>query len=138
MAGLRLHQVLSWPPPSARSLLGVDLLLDRTLSPSPSTTALVQLMARGGGRSRAITQDINGARGKLLNATISIVPQLGVVAVLHDITMLKELERIRHEHEVSEVARLRGTYERYLPPAIIDKLVNLGEDTLSRAEEREV
>src|SRR5262249_14725044 len=56
----------------------------------------------------------------------------------HDITMLKELERIRHEREQGAVEQLRRTYERYVPPAIVEQLVHAGHDALAQPEEREV
>src|SRR5262249_7737564 len=105
---------------------------------SSGAGTLAPLLSRAGAQPRAATYEIAGARGKVLNVATTPVPNLGTVAVLHDITMLKELERIRHEREQGEVEQLRRMYERYVPPAIVEQLVHAGHDALAHPEEREV
>ena len=124
--------------PAAQQLLGADLLYNQPLLSSNGAGTLAPLLSRTGAQPRAATYEIAGARGKVLNVATTPVPNLGMVAVLHDITMLKELERIRHEREQSEVEQLRHMYERYVPPAIVEQLMHAGHDALAHPEEREV
>ena len=122
--------------PAAQALLGVELTAQQPLPLAPGVNAFAQLLTRATPATRTTTEEIAGARGKVLSAGISHVAGLGKLAVLRDVTMLRELERVRREREQTEVQRLRNTYERYMPPNIVEQVMRLGDDALSRPEAR--
>ena len=124
--------------PAAEALLGARLPADRLLFSSTSNDALKTLMKRAGMQNKAVTQEVVGASGKTLNANISPAPELGFVVMLHDITMLKELERIRREREQAENDRLRESFQRYVPPGVVEQLTQSGSNGLPPPESREV
>jgi class 3 adenylate cyclase/CheY-like chemotaxis protein len=133
--GLNGEVILS--NPAARVLLDSELADHKPLAMAPGVNAFAQLLARITPARKMLNQEILGARGKVLNASISSVPDLGTVAVLRDVTTLRELERVRREREHAEAERLRKTYERYMPPNIVDQVMRLGDQALARPEARE-
>lgn len=124
--------------PAARELLDSELPTERALAPSAANNALGQVLARARAQNKPLAEELAGARGKALNVTVSPAPQIGSVAVLHDITQLKEMERMRHENEQRELEQLRATYERYVSPAVADQMARSGTDALSAPEVHEV
>lgn len=123
--------------PAAQTLLGSEVQLNKPLFPSTANNTLIQLMARAAGQNKPVSQEIVGARGKVFNVTISPAPTIGFVAVLHDITMFKELERIRQQREQVEVERLRQTLERYVSPLVLEQIAQQGEEGLAHPEAHE-
>jgi adenylate cyclase len=123
--------------PAAQALLGTDLAKQAPLPSAPGVNAFAQLLTRVTPAGKALNQEIIGARGKVLSASISQVPGLGNLAVLRDITMLRELERVRREREQAEAQRLRDTYERYMPPSIVEQVMRLGADALAHPQARQ-
>ncbi len=124
--------------PAAHNVLGSDVQLKKPLFPSSANNTLIQLLTRATAQNKTVSQEIIGTHGKVLNVNISPAPELGFVAILHDITMLKELERIRREREQAENERLRATFERYVPPSVVDQLMRMGGDALAHPEQLEV
>jgi len=117
--------------PAAQALLGVEFSAQTPLPLAPGVNAFAQLLARVSPAAKTTTEEIAGARGKVLSAGISHVAGLGKLAVLRDVTMLRERERVRHEREQGEVQRLRNTYERYMPPNIVEQVMRLGGEALA-------
>ncbi|MBI5880380.1 MAG: response regulator [Chloroflexi bacterium] len=124
--------------PAAREMLDTEIAPGHALLPSSVNNALIQLLSRAKAQGKPLGLEMPGARGKVLTATVSPAPEIGHVAILHDITQLKELERVRHETEQSELEQLRATYERYVPPAVAEQLLRAGPDALAAPEVREV
>ncbi len=122
---------------AAETLLGAHLVPGQPLR-SAGSDRLGQMVNRSATQHKSVTLEIAGASGKTLNANISPAPDLGYVAMLHDITMLKELERIRREREQAESDRLRESFERYMPPGVVDQLLHMGGDALAAPESRVV
>jgi class 3 adenylate cyclase len=60
-----------------------------------------------------------------------------VVAVLQDITPLKELEAMRLGAEQSERRRLRRVFERYISPGLVDRILAQEAGLLERRERRD-
>src|SRR5512143_3713639 len=123
---------------AAHDILDVELVAGRPLLPSSASNALIQLLARARALGTPVAQEMTGARGKVLNTSVSSAPDIGFVAILHDITQIKELERIRHENEERELAQVRATYERYVPPTVAEQLLSAGPDALAAPEVRDV
>lgn len=124
--------------PAVREMLDTDIAPGRALLPSSTNNALLNLLGRARAQDKPAAQELAGARGRVLNTTISPAPGIGFVTILHDITQLKELERIRHETDQSELEHVRETYERYVPPAVAEQLLRVGPDALATPEVREV
>ncbi len=122
---------------AAQTLLASELRPHYPLPSSSTSSALTPLLTQAGARGRPMTQELAGPRGKVLNASVSPVPDLGFVVILHDITMLKELDRIRRERELSETEKLRQTFQRYVSPSVVDQLLSMGTSRLSFPEARE-
>ncbi len=123
---------------AAHEMLDTELAVGRPLLPSSASNALIQLLGRVRALNKPITQEMTGARGKVLNTTVSPAPDIGQVAILHDITQIKELERIRREAEERELEQVRTMYERYVPPTVAEQLLSAGPDALATPEVREV
>jgi class 3 adenylate cyclase/DNA-binding response OmpR family regulator len=124
--------------PAAHTLLGATIPEHARFANVSGNLNLVQMVNRVTATHRALTQEITGARGKVLNVGISPVPKIGMVIMLHDITMLKELERIRQAREQSEAEKLRLTFERYVSPTIVQLLQRQDADVLAQPEVRPV
>ena len=131
------HEV-SLVNPAANTLLGATVALNQLLPSAAGVTMLIQLLNRAQATHKAQTQELTGARGKTLSASVSPVPEIGYVVMLHDITMLKELERIRREREQGESEKLRQTFERYVSPTIVQHILKHGEDAIAQPEVRQV
>ena len=52
--------------------------------------------------------------------TVSPVGGGGQVAVIQDITEMKQLQAMQLAAEQEKTARVRGTFERYMSPALVD------------------
>ncbi len=64
------------------------------------------------------------------HASIHPVPNVGQVALLQDISLLKELEKMKLEHERQEAEHVRRQFARHMSPRIVELLLKRGE-TLS-------
>ncbi|MBN1967614.1 MAG: response regulator [Anaerolineae bacterium] len=77
---------------------GRPLLAGRLLDEVITHTEVIDLFAKAGGHNRGALTEITLHDGTMtLNARVTTLPGTGQLAVLHDITHLKELDRTRSE-----------------------------------------
>jgi PAS domain S-box-containing protein len=123
--------------PAARQLLGLP---DRPLSPltkalqNEALTALLEQAMQG----LAVRAEIPGQEEKRFYASASPVEGVGYVAVIQDITPLKELEQMRLQSERAERDHLRRTLEAYVGPDVVDRVLADGGGLLDRRSRVEV
>jgi adenylate cyclase len=100
--------------------------------PAQVLAILDQVMASG----RPAAVEVSD-RDRTFYVSVSPVAGVGVVAVLQDITPLKELEAMRLGAEQSERRRLRRVFERYISPGLVDRILAQEAGLLERRERRD-
>ena len=93
-----------------------------------------QVSATGAPESVEITA--NG--GRALYVSVAPVVGVGHVAVVQDITPLKELEAMRLKTEQEERRRIHQLFERYISPELVDRILAQEAGMLDRRERRDV
>jgi PAS domain S-box-containing protein len=82
--------------------------------------------------------EISTADGRIFHASVAPLGTMGTVAVLHDITLNKELDRMRLAAEQTEKRHLRQTFERYMSPELVERVLSQEQGLLDRHERLEV
>jgi len=90
---------------------------------------LVDLFDSAAARGEPVSRELE-IRGGAYHASVHPVPDVGQVALLQDISLLKELEKIKLERERQEAERVRRQFARHMSPRIVELLLKRGE-TLS-------
>jgi class 3 adenylate cyclase len=93
-----------------------------------------QVATRGDPISAEVSMDGHGT----LYVSVSPVIGVGKVAVVRDITPLKELAAMRLKGEQQERQRIRQIFERYVSPQLIDRILAQEAGLLERRERRDV
>lgn len=81
-------------------------------------------------------QEITLSSGRVILATVSPIPDVGNVFVLHDITSLKQAEALRLKQERQEKELVRDTFARYLGPRLVQHVLSHEPGLLTRQERR--
>ncbi len=81
--------------------------------------------------------EIQVDRQRTLYISVSPVAGVGEVAVVQDITPLKELEAMRLSAEQAEHRRIRQLFERYISPGLVDRILAQEAGLLERRERRD-
>ena len=92
-------------------------------------------VASGG---QPVSAEISTDRGRALYVSVSPVSGVGQVAVVQDITLLKELEEIRLRTEQEQRRLIRQVFERYVGPRLVDRILAQEAGLLERRERRDV
>ena len=85
-----------------------------------------------------VSAEISTDRGRALYVSVSPVSGVGQVAVVQDITPLKELEEIRLRTEQEQRRLIRQVFERYVGPRLVDRILAQEAGLLERRERRDV
>ncbi len=96
---------------------------------------LTQLFERVRLRGEPVAVEVSMHKDRTLYASVSPVEGVGQVAVVQDISLLKELEEMRLREEQEERHRLRRIFEQYVSPELMDRI--LAQDTTAM-EQREL
>ena len=86
---------------------------------------------------KPVAAEIMVDRHHTLYVSVSPVAGVGEVAVVQDITPLKELEAMRLKTEQAERRRLRQIFERYISPGLVDRILAQEAGLLERRERRD-
>jgi PAS domain S-box-containing protein len=113
---------------SAESAMGQPLI-------GEVTPELAQLFERVRQRGEPVAVEVPMQGERTLYASVSPVAGVGQVAVVQDITLLKELEEMRLREEQEERHRLRRIFEQYVSPELMDRI--LAQETTAM-EQREL
>jgi adenylate cyclase len=87
---------------------------------------------------KPVSSEIELGDGKQLYVSVAPVAGVGQVAVVQDITPLKELEAMRLAAEQEERHRIRQLFERYVSPELVDRIIAQEAGLLDRRERRDV
>jgi PAS domain S-box-containing protein len=86
--------------------------------------------------SRPLSVEV-ARHGCTYHLSVSPVAGVGQVAVIHDITALKELESMRLRAEQEERRHIRQVFERYVSPELVDRILAQEAGMLERRERRD-
>jgi adenylate cyclase len=115
---------------NAAQLIGQPLVGN---APAQLLAAFEQVAANG----KPVAAEVVVDRQRTLYVSVSPVAGVGEVAVVQDITPLKELEAMRLGAEQAERRRLRQVFERYMSPGLVDRILAQEAGLLERSERRE-
>lgn len=102
--------------------------------PDPLMEIFEQVAASG----QSVSAEVATEQGKTLYVSVSPVAGVGQVAVVQDITLLKELEAMRLRAEQEQRRLLRQMFERYVGPSLVDRILAQEAGLLERRERRDV
>jgi PAS domain S-box-containing protein len=88
--------------------------------------------------SQAVSAEITVDRDRSLYVSVSQVAGVGKVAVVQDITPLKELEAMRLTAEQEQRRLIRQMFERYVSPKLVNRILAQEAGLLDRRERRDV
>jgi PAS domain S-box-containing protein len=99
---------------------------------------LVDLFEQVAGRGKPVAVEISADQNQVLYVSVSPVVGVGQVAVVQDITPLKELEAMRLKGEQEERRRLHHIFEQYVGPELVGRILAQKAGMLERRERRDV
>jgi PAS domain S-box-containing protein len=100
----------------------------------PELLRLFDQVARSG---ESVAVEIPVEQERMLYVSVSPVVGVGQVAVVQDITPLKELEAMRLRAQQEEGHRLRRIFEQYISPDLMDRILAQETGLLDRRERRD-
>jgi PAS domain S-box-containing protein len=125
--------------PAAEQTLGLDAAsaVGKSLGgelPIPLLEIFEQVATSG----QPASVEVAAGEGSTLYVSVSPVAGVGQVAVVQDITLLKELEEMRLRSEQDQRRLLRQMFERYVGPSLVDRILAQEAGLLERRERRDV
>jgi PAS domain S-box-containing protein len=125
--------------PAAQRTLGLDAA--RSLG-QPLTGAvpsqLLEVFERVAANNQSVSAEVATDQDRTLYVSVSPVAGVGQVAVVQDITPLKELEAMRLRSEQERRRLIRQVFERYVGPRLADRILAQEVGLLERRERRDV
>jgi class 3 adenylate cyclase/DNA-binding response OmpR family regulator len=121
---------------SAEALFGLQAgaVTGQSLRNIPELAPLIPLFVRAG--RGAVIQELKIA-SRVLFSTVNPVQDVGYVAVLQDITELKQAEALRLQQERRQRELLKETFSRYMGPRLVEHVLSSEPGLLARRERRE-
>jgi len=98
---------------------------------------LLRLFDQVAMRGEPVAVEISVDQERTLYISVSPVVGVGQVAVVQDITPLKELEAMRLKAEQEERHRMRRIFEQYISPDLMDRILAQETGLLERRERRD-
>jgi PAS domain S-box-containing protein len=99
---------------------------------------LVELFEQVTASGKPVSVEIAADPNMVLYVSVSPVVGVGQVAVVQDITPLKELETMRLKAEQEERLRLHHIFEQYVGPELVVRILGQKAGMLERRERRDV
>jgi PAS domain S-box-containing protein len=99
---------------------------------------LMQVFERVAASGEPISAEVTMDGDRTLYVSVSPVTGVGEVAVVQDITPLKELAAMRLKAEQEERERIHQIFERYVSPGLMDRILAQEAGLLERRERRDV
>lgn len=132
----------------AGNLLIANPAVERTLGLSAASIGqplagrvppqFLEIFDQVGPNSQAVSAEITVDRDRSLYVSVSQVAGVGRVAVVQDITPLKELEAMRLTAEQEQRRLIRQMFERYVSPKLVNRILAQEAGLLDRRERRDV
>jgi adenylate cyclase len=125
--------------PAAERTFGLDAAVatGQTLDGKVSASFLA-VFAQVAEAGEPVSVEVSTDNGRTLYVSVSPVANVGQVAVVQDITPLKELEAMRLQAAQEERQRIRQIFERYVSPELVDRILAQEAGILDRRERRDV
>lgn len=98
---------------------------------------LLEVFDQVGLEGRPISAEILTEQERSLYVSVSPVEGVGQVAVVQDITPLKELNAMRLKAEQAQRRHIREMFERYVGPELVDRILAQEAGLLDRRERRD-
>jgi PAS domain S-box-containing protein len=98
---------------------------------------LVKVFDRMGAEGQPLAVEVRTEQGRDLYVSVSPVAGVGGVAVVQDITPLKELAAMRLRSEQEQRRYIREMFERYVGPELVDRILAQETGMLQRRERRD-
>ncbi|MEJ2207978.1 MAG: response regulator [Anaerolineae bacterium] len=116
--------------------------LDGSLQPGKSLPGdlppqLLEVFEQVAAEGRSISAEILTEQERSLYVSVSPVEGVGQVAVVQDITPLKELNAMRLKAEQAQRRHIREMFERYVGPELVDRILAQEAGLLDRRERRD-
>ncbi len=99
---------------------------------------LLEVFERVATSGHSMSAEISAHHGRTIYVSVSPVAGVGQVAVIQDITPLKELEAMRLKAEQGQRILIRQLFERYVGPKLADRILAQETGLLERRERRDV
>ena len=99
---------------------------------------LMEIFEQVAASDQPASAEVVTGEGSTLYVSVSPVSGVGKVAVIQDITLLKELEEMRLRSEQDQRRLLRQMFERYVGPSLVDRILAQEAGLLERRERRDV
>ncbi len=99
---------------------------------------LLEIFQQVAASKQSLSAEIATDQGRALYVSVSPVAGVGQVAVVQDITPLKELEAMRLRAEQEQRQLIRQAFERYVGPSLVDQILAQEAGLLERRERRDV
>jgi len=106
--------------------------------PSQLVEIFQRVAATGQSISAEVSSNAEIGHGRALYVSVSPVAGVGQVAVVQDITPLKELEAMRLRAELEQRRLIRQLFERYVGPSLADRILAQEAGLFERRERRDV
>jgi DNA-binding response OmpR family regulator/class 3 adenylate cyclase/PAS domain-containing protein len=129
--------ILANPAAQQTLRLDIDAAMGQPLTGN-IPAQLTELFDQAASSADSISAELSIEQRRTLYASISPVAGVGQVAVIQDITPLKELELMRLMAEQQERRLIRQMFERYVSPRLVDRILAQEAGLLERREHREV
>jgi len=125
--------------PAAKQTLGLEAeaLIGQPLA-GHVAAQLLHIFDQVAANGQSVSVEISTAQDQTLYVSVSPVMGVGHMAVVQDITPLKELESMRLKAEQEQRRLIRQMFERYLGPRLVDRILAQEAGLLERRERRDV
>ncbi len=122
---------------AAERLLGLEeqMVVGRLLAHIPELHFIAPLFRLA--HHQSVAQEVAAPPARTLYSSISQVPGVGYLAVMQDVTELKQAEQQRLEVERQEKIRLRETFTRYVSPQLVENILANHHSILEQRELRQ-
>lgn len=132
--GLHIQQI----NPAAERMFGATSAscLEQPVNSVVTSAELGAAFERAAEENQVQVTEAVTSEQRTLYASVSPVKGVGYVAVMQDITALKELERVRLTAEQEKQKQIRGTFERYVSPELVDRILEDKQSFFDRRERK--
>ncbi len=108
---------------AAEQLFGLksEYVFEKPIDEIPELSVLVPLFNEA--TTQPVTEEVAVGRA-ILFASVSPIPEVGYMAVMQDITKMKQMEEMRLEQERREKQQVKETFSRYMSPRLVEQVLS--------------
>lgn len=116
--------------------LDAKMVEEKSLREIPQLLLLLPLFINAS--KQPVTSELTAEGQKYLYVSVTPIQDVGYVAVMQDITELKQMETYRLTQERHEKQRVKETFSRYMGPRLVDHVLSTEPGLFGRRERRRV